>query len=130
GPRRGLTALLNEADFDWTKSQEPQDDPMSDAVMDEWLAQFGAESKPAAAEEPDWLNELDTAMNDKHNAPSSSDGNPEWLSASGSEAEPEKPAEETFDWLNSEPSDEAQPADSSDWMADSQPAKMSQPTES
>jgi tetratricopeptide (TPR) repeat protein len=56
---RGLTAILNEGNFDWMKSAdaaagaEPDDD--------EWLAQFGAApAKPASASDsPDWLTDLD-----------------------------------------------------------------------
>ena len=49
-PRRGLTSMLQETNFDWTNKQ--QDDTVSsDDEMDDWLNQFGpAEPRKAVNE--------------------------------------------------------------------------------
>lgn len=125
GPRRGLTAMLDEANFSWMKDQESQDDIMSDAVMDDWLTQFGASptsDSATASQDPGWLNELDTAMNDKDNLQHNSDETPDWLSGTGDTPTPETPAEEdsiasdSFDWMTNT-SSESDATQMADWMS-------------
>lgn len=53
GPKRGLTAMLNEATFDWNQAAQ------TDAVEEEWMAQFSDTPRPMAANvTPDWLTSL------------------------------------------------------------------------
>jgi tetratricopeptide (TPR) repeat protein len=126
GPRRGLTAMLNEANFDWMKKEESQEDIMSDAVMDEWLAHFGASpsQSAAAAQEPEWLNELDTVMNENENKQHNSDETPNWLPGDDDHEAPQTPAEEeALAWLNQTAAEAApEPAEMPDWMAALEPS--------
>ncbi|MCC6805235.1 MAG: hypothetical protein IT319_20315 [Anaerolineae bacterium] len=59
GARKGLTAMLQEANLDWIS--KPAEEPVVDDEMDEWMNQFGlaTEPKPPVTENPDWLLELD-----------------------------------------------------------------------
>ncbi|MFN8449321.1 MAG: tetratricopeptide repeat protein [Anaerolineae bacterium] len=58
GPRRGLTAMLQEANFDWVTRAEEEVATSDD--LDEWLSQFGApEPEKPVTDHPDWLIELE-----------------------------------------------------------------------
>jgi tetratricopeptide (TPR) repeat protein len=130
GPRRGLTAMLNEANLDWLQpDQESDDDLTSDTVMDEWLSQFGGSEPPAPApptdQEPVWLTELDTVMSDEPNKPGASDETPNWLpDAENSGTSEPSASEDEFSWLSSE-SEQVEPAALPDWMAELQPTASS-----
>ena len=58
-PRRGLTAILQDANFDWV--DRSPDEVVSDDEMDDWLNQFGGSSEPRAnaTDTPDWLAQID-----------------------------------------------------------------------
>lgn len=61
GPRRGLTAILSEANLDWMqKTEDASNAVVSEDDMDEWLMQFGPPSsaKVVETENPDWLASL------------------------------------------------------------------------
>lgn len=140
GPRRGLTALLNEANFDWLSNQQNDEssaeDSATDSIMDEWLTEFGS-TTPALPDqpsyEPDWITELDSAMNDEPMKPPSPDQPPDWGSwlppeandeiedASRASSEIEWGSPDAFAWPAAEDG-EAQPNDSlPDWLAELQP---------
>jgi hypothetical protein len=144
GPRRGLTALLNESNFDWLSDQQNDEssteDSATDSIMDEWLTEFGS-TTPALPDqpsyEPDWIVELDSAMNDEPMKPPSPDQPPDWgaglppeandetagASSVGesSESEIEWGSPDAFSWPAAD-DDEAQPADSlPDWLAELEP---------
>ncbi len=57
--RRGLTAILQDANFDWV-DRSPEE-VVSDDEMDDWLNQFGGSSEPRAAvtDVPDWLTQIE-----------------------------------------------------------------------
>gem|GEM_PF-890538 len=58
GARRGLTAILQEGNFDWVKQEKPEE-PSLDAEMDDWLNQFGpAQPHTPPTDTPDWLSDL------------------------------------------------------------------------
>ncbi len=69
GPRRGLTAILQEANFDWM-NKDDDDQIVSDNDLDDWLNEFGP-PKPAqtATDNPDWLLELDRSKSAEFAAP-------------------------------------------------------------
>ncbi|MEP7292179.1 MAG: tetratricopeptide repeat protein [Chloroflexota bacterium] len=59
GARRGLTAVLQEANFDWMSPGQTET-VTSDDEMDDWLNQFGpAQPRPAPTDTPDWLTDLE-----------------------------------------------------------------------
>lgn len=65
GGRRGLTAMLQEANLDWIS--KPAGEPTADDDMDDWLNQFGAAPEPqqSVTDNPDWLTELDQPETNK-----------------------------------------------------------------
>ncbi|MBI1257051.1 MAG: tetratricopeptide repeat protein [Chloroflexi bacterium] len=130
-PRRGLTSMLQETNFDWTNKQD--DSGSSDDEMDDWLNQFGpSEPRKAVTETPDWLTDLeqpDNAVPD-HAAPE----NDEWFAPDESEPLTELPvaASEEFAWMSDDKSDDAAEvgnSDDSDWLAEFSPtdAEAEQP---
>ncbi|MFQ3565940.1 MAG: tetratricopeptide repeat protein [Aggregatilineales bacterium] len=142
GPRRGLTALLNESNFDWLSDQQNDassaEPSATDSIMDEWLAEFGG-TTPALPDqpsyEPDWIIELDSAMNDELMKPPSPDQPPDWgaglpleaddeaesASNVGESSEIEWGSPDAFAWP-AEKEGEAHPTDSlPDWLAELQP---------
>ena len=128
GPRRGLTAMLGEANFDWMKEQPAENELTSDAVMDEWLAQFGASEPkseaPPVEHAPDWLTELDTTMPDQPHESAASEEPSDWLSGVG-DAEPAEAAvsEDELSWMQDE--SEPAPAEVPDWLSELQPTSSS-----
>ena len=58
GPKRGLTSLLNDAEFAWT-----EESAASDAPDDDWMSLFDDRRKTSelTTTSPDWLAELDTS---------------------------------------------------------------------
>jgi tetratricopeptide (TPR) repeat protein len=120
GARRGLTAILQEGNFDWVNQEKPEE-VSADADMDDWLNQFGpAQPRTAPTDTPDWLSDLGISGSSGSGATSSEDD--EWFE----EDEPDRlsPAamananefallsqndadEEEGDWLSALPPEEA-----------------------
>jgi len=118
-PRRGLTGMLQETNFDWTNKQE--ENVGTDAEMDDWLNQFGpAEPRKAVSETPDWLTDLEKP---DEAAPDSD----EWFAPDETVSKTEQPvaASEEFAWMSDDDSNnliEAEPSDEdSDWLAEFSP---------
>ncbi len=151
GARRGLTAMLQDTSFDWSKNEQ-EDAVTDDAEMDDWLKQFGP-SEPNKAQSvtdtPDWLTSLDEAETestekDEWFAPdeaepiaefeigsaetsaSSSGEDSDWLAEFAPETDT---PDDEFAWSTASPAaePEAQSSDVPDWLssvdsdADAQP---------
>lgn len=55
---RGLTAILQDSNFDWVNQEKPED-AGADDDMDDWLNQFApAEPQRAVTDTPDWLTDI------------------------------------------------------------------------
>ena len=122
GPRRGLTAILQEANFDW--AQKPEDEVASDDEMDDWLNQFGpSEPHKPATETPDWLTDLEQPKEAAEN-------DDDWLT----EFEPDtavptgefavEAVEEQLGWMNDEQQADnslEENDDNGDWLAEFAP---------
>lgn len=126
---RGLTAILQDSNFDWVNQEKPQD-AGADADMDDWLNQFApAEPQRAVTDSPDWLTDISYA----ESGGNSSGENDEWFE----EEEPDRlsPAalanaaqfammstddeDEEGDWLSAlPPEEEAEAGAESDESAD------------
>ncbi len=155
GPRRGLTAILQEANFDWANQQSNEDAVVNDAELDDWLNQFGpAEPRKSVIDEPEWLTHLEetdrsSSEPDEWFAPEAEPPVPEsdidllridddddhedsdWLS----EFVPEevKPvADDDFTWLNEESlaNAETEAAEAPDWLSELEPDSADKPPES
>ncbi len=63
-PRRGLTAILQDTNFDWV--DRSPDKIASDDEMDEWLNQFGGSPEPRAkvTDVPDWLTQIEEGQDE------------------------------------------------------------------
>jgi tetratricopeptide (TPR) repeat protein len=58
GPKKGLTALLNDANFDWVgDTGSLQAAAASESPSDDWLGQFDTDSADVT-DEPEWLSDL------------------------------------------------------------------------
>lgn len=148
GPKRGLTAMLNDPHQNWMNSsddssdeEQPQDSFPSGGALDDWLSQFGSsEFEPSEEDEtPEWLSEI---ANEGENAQSQeepllSGETPDWLQEMGQSAlSAETPSMSAEDELpfedagsESEPEsaeEEAVPAEElSDWLTEAAPPEAS-----
>lgn len=99
GPRRGLTAMLQEANLDWVTRKE--DEVASDSEMDEWLTQFGGQPEKPVTDSPDWLSQLDQPQTGEasngstDSAFTGGDETPAWGSADDDEPQ----ANDGVDWM-------------------------------
>ncbi len=97
GARRGLTAMLQDANLDWL-SKPKQETPeaqadFTSAPVDEWLEAFGSPAKPENPNAiPDWLTSLDDDSNAQSTSQPADDFTFDSFTASGDN---EKPEEET-----------------------------------
>ncbi|HVU13364.1 MAG TPA: tetratricopeptide repeat protein, partial [Phototrophicaceae bacterium] len=154
GARRGLTAMLQDTSFDWSKNE--QDDALvDDDEMDDWLRQFGpAEPNKAKAvtDTPDWLTALDgaeTGVTEKDEWFAPDEAEPAEEFDLGSVQTLDSPDDEDSDWLaeftpeTSTPDDEfawskaapaaepeAQSSDVPDWLSSVEPDADEQPEKS
>ncbi len=140
-PRRGLTAILQDANFDWV--DRSPDEVVGDDEMDDWLNQFGGSSEPRAdvTDVPDWLTQIDgdqdeTADEVEVFAAEEEDADPaDWLAqveddqseiADVVEVSAEEAAVGDADWLTQVDLDEDAPietveaADDWDWSSSDQ----------
>ncbi len=114
GPRRGLTAMLQESNFDWSNKQ---DDVVSDDEMDEWLNQFGVnEPRKSATEAPDWLNDLEQPEMSRLEAD-------EWFKPEETAPTPELPIANPDELLRIGVEDD----EDSDWLAELTPQEEPSP---
>ncbi len=137
--RRGLTAILQDANFDWV--DRSPDEIVSDDEMDEWLNQFGgsSEPRPDVNDVPDWLTQLDADDVTEVEAEEATDPS-DWLTQIEDEQdEAEVQAVDAVD-LFTEAADVDAPADAladalidddSDWLAqvDLDEAEVESPAE-
>ncbi len=132
GARRGLTAILQDANLDWMQSS--QEEIVSDDEMDDWLNQFGGAPTPApkATDVPDWLDAINTREDDEAVVEDEADEY-DWLAQTGGDEpapvgtfEPDASALDGA-WLNNElNSDQAlDEEDGEDWLAEFAPESAS-----
>ena len=126
-PRRGLTAMLQETNFDWVNKQQDDQQVTSDDEMDDWLNQFGpSEPRKSVTETPDWLTDLEQPE-------TTSPEKDEWFAPEETEsaAQPPVAASEEFAWMSDNTIEEDPGDEDSDWLAEFKPdeAEKEQPAE-
>lgn len=120
GALRGLTAMLQEIDFDKLQEQEAAGGVDE---MDEWLNQFGpAQPRPVVTDTPDWLTDLEQPETDTVEE----DEEDDWL-PTGAAAVLGMAAVDTFAMNSEQPGgegdnpDELYDDDDADWLAEFAP---------
>ncbi|KXK18031.1 MAG: Tetratricopeptide TPR_2 repeat protein, partial [Chloroflexi bacterium OLB15] len=130
GPKRGLTAMLKDANFDWMNEETSTELPSAiDQTMDDWTRQFDPAPAQTSNDNPDWLQAIESgddtavmrvpsAAAPAEDVPSVQEDAPtEVLDAAALTAAEAAPAGDDFDWANVEAASEDQAADSNAYPA-------------